>query len=155
MRDESDEDTRAWSLSLKRDAIAKVVINKLYKMTAMETSFAVNQLAIDGGRPKTLNLKEIINCYIEHRREVVMRRTLHDLKEAQRRAEQLEGYLIRAERSRPGDQDHPQFRRPARRRARAPPTVSTKREVETFGIREIHNEARLTNGRYRKSAPSR
>src|SRR5476649_145369 len=70
VRDESDESTRV-VIELKRDAIAKVVINKLYKMTALETSFAVNQLAIDGGRPKTLNLKELINCYIEHRREVV------------------------------------------------------------------------------------
>src|SRR5471030_3455034 len=93
VRDESDESTRV-VIELKRDAIAKVVINKLYKMTAMETSFAVNQLAIDGGRPKTLNLKELINCYIEHRREVVMRRTRFDLREAQRKAEALEGYLI-------------------------------------------------------------
>src|SRR5271154_1552715 len=93
VRDESDESTRV-VIELKRDAIAKVVINKLYKMTAMETSFAVNQLAIDGGRPKTLNLKELINCYIEHRREVVMRRTRFELREAQRRAEMLEGYLI-------------------------------------------------------------
>jgi len=61
-------------------------------MTALETSFAVNQLAIDGGRPKTLNLKELINCYIEHRREVVMRRTRFELREAQRKAETLEGY---------------------------------------------------------------
>src|SRR5208282_5881725 len=84
VRDESDESTRV-VIELKRDAIAKVVINKLYKMTALETSFAVNQLAIDGGRPKTLNLKELINCYIEHRREVVMRRTRFDLREAPRR----------------------------------------------------------------------
>ena len=93
VRDESDESTRV-VIDLKRDAVAKVVINKLYKMTALETSFAVNQLAIDGGRPKTLNLKELINCYIEHRREVVMRRTRYELREAQRRAEALEGYLI-------------------------------------------------------------
>src|ERR1700744_5667503 len=93
IRDESDENTRV-VIDLKRDAVAKVVINKLYKMTALETSFAVNQLAIDGGRPKTLNLKELINCYIEHRREVVMRRTRFALREAQRRAETLEGFLI-------------------------------------------------------------
>ena len=93
VRDESDENTRV-VIELKRDAVAKVVINKLYKMTSLETSFAVNQLAIDGGRPKTLNLKEIINCYIEHRREVVMRRTRFELREAQRRSEVLEGYLI-------------------------------------------------------------
>src|SRR5208282_3562751 len=69
IRDESDENTRV-VVELKRDAIAKVVINNLYKQTALETSFAVNMLAIDHGRPKTLGLKELINCYIEHRREV-------------------------------------------------------------------------------------
>src|SRR5207244_4899827 len=58
------------------------------------TSFAVNALAIDHGRPKTLNLKELINCYIEHRREVVIRRTRYELRKAEERAEELEGYLI-------------------------------------------------------------
>src|SRR5213079_3106064 len=57
-------------------------------------SFSVNALAIDHGRPKTLNLKEIINCYIEHRREVIMRRTRFELRKAEERAEVLEGYLI-------------------------------------------------------------
>ena len=146
VRDESDENTRV-VIELKRDAIAKVVINKLYKMTAMETSFAVNQLAIDGGRPKTLNLKELINCYIEHRREVVMRRTRYELKEAQRRAEQLEGYLIAL-----NDLDEviKIIRNSADReeaRVKLAAYNFTKREVESFGIR-IHNDARLTNGRY-------
>jgi DNA gyrase subunit A len=146
VRDESDERTRV-VIELKRDVNAKVVINKLYKMTAMESSFAVNQLAIDGGRPKTLNLKEIINCYIEHRREVVMRRTQHDLKEAQRRAEQLEGYLIAL-----GNLDEviKIIRRSADReeaRAKLAAYKFTKREAESYGIR-IHNEARLTNGSY-------
>ena len=93
VRDESDENTRV-VIEIKRDAIPKVVINNLYKFTALETSFAVNALAIDHGRPKTLNLKEMLNCYIEHRREVVLRRTRHELKKAEERAEQLEGYLI-------------------------------------------------------------
>jgi DNA gyrase subunit A len=146
VRDESDENTRV-VIELKRDAIAKVVINKLYKMTAMETSFAVNQLAIDGGRPKTLNLKELINCYIEHRREVIMRRTRHDLKEAQRRAEQLEGYLIAL-----NDLDEviKIIRNSADReeaRVKLAAYNFTRREVEGFGVR-IHNDARLTNGRY-------
>ena len=74
VRDESDENTRV-VIEIKRDAIAKVVINNLYKHTALESSFAVNALAIDHGRPKTLGLKDLINCYIEHRREVVVRRT--------------------------------------------------------------------------------
>jgi DNA gyrase subunit A len=146
VRDESDENTRV-VIELKRDAIAKVVINKLYKMTAMESSFAVNQLAIDGGRPKTLNLKELINCYIEHRREVIMRRTRYELKEAQRRAENLEGYLIAL-----GNLDEvikiirgSDDREEARTKLLA--YNFTKREAESYGIR-IHNEARLTNGRY-------
>src|ERR1700678_218488 len=90
VRDESDHNTRV-VIELKRDAISKVAINKLFKMTALETSFAVSQPAIDGGRPKILNLRELINCYIEHRREVVMRRTRYELREARRRAEVLEG----------------------------------------------------------------
>src|SRR3989442_6753135 len=78
VRDESDENTRV-VIEIKRDAIPKVVINNLYQHTALETSFAVNALAIDGGRPKTLGLKELIVCYIEHRREVVIRRAKFEL----------------------------------------------------------------------------
>src|ERR1051325_2495900 len=92
MRNESDENCRI-VIELKRDAIAKVVINNLYQHTQMEVSFSANCLAIDHGRPKTLNLKEIIQCYIEHRREVVLRRTRFDLRKAEERAELLEGYL--------------------------------------------------------------
>src|SRR5256885_5708696 len=93
VRDESDENTRV-VIEIKRDAIPKVVINNLYQHTALETSFAVNVLAIDRGRPKTLGLKELINCYIEHRREVVVRRTKFELRQSEERAESLEGYLI-------------------------------------------------------------
>jgi DNA gyrase subunit A len=82
VRDESDENTRV-VIELKRDAIPKVVINNLYKFTSLETSFAVNMLAIDHGRPKVLNLKELITCYIDHRREVVLRRTRFELKKAE------------------------------------------------------------------------
>src|SRR3989475_3606204 len=92
MRNESDENCRL-VMELKRDAIPKVVINNLYKHTQLEVSFAVNCLAIDHGRPKTLNLKELIQCYIEHRREVILRRTRFELKKAEERAEILEGYL--------------------------------------------------------------
>ena len=89
VRDESDENTRV-VIELKRDAVPKVVINNLYKHTSLETSFSSNILAIDHGRPKVLGLKELINCYIEHRREVVVRRTRFDLEKAERRAETLE-----------------------------------------------------------------
>ena len=93
LRDLSDESTRI-ELELKRDANSKVVLNNLYMHTAMESSFAVNMLAIDHGRPKLLSLKEALLCYIEHRRDVVLRRTRFLLRQAEARAETLEGYLI-------------------------------------------------------------
>jgi DNA gyrase subunit A len=93
MRNESDEHCRL-VIELKREAVPKVVIAKLFQHTQLEVSFSVNSLAIDHGRPKTLNLKEIIQCYIEHRREVILRRTRFELKKAEERAELLEGYLI-------------------------------------------------------------
>ena len=92
VRDESDENTRV-VVELKRDAVPKVVINKLFKFTQLATSFSVNMLAIDHGRPKTMNIKEMINAYIEHRREVILRRTRFELDKAEARAETLEGYL--------------------------------------------------------------
>jgi DNA gyrase subunit A len=92
MRNESDENTRL-VMELKRDGIPKVIINNLYKHTQLEVTFSVNSLAIDRGRPKTLNLKELIQCYIEHRREVILRRTRFELRKAEERAELLEGYI--------------------------------------------------------------
>jgi DNA gyrase subunit A len=150
VRDESDESTRV-VIELKRDAVTKVVINKLYKMTALESSFAVNQLAIDGGRPKTLNLKELINCFIEHRREVVMRRTRFELREAQRRAEALEGYLIALANL---DQVIRIIRAASDReeaRAKLAAYNFSREEAESFGIM-IHAPSRLTNNRYLISA---
>jgi DNA gyrase subunit A len=93
MRNESDENTRL-VMELKRDGNPKVVIANLYQHTQLEVSFSVNSLAIDHGKPKTLNLKELIQCYIEHRREVILRRTRFELRKAEERAELLEGYLI-------------------------------------------------------------
>src|SRR5438309_5691551 len=93
IRDESDENTRV-VIELKRDANPKVIINNLYKHTAMESSFAVHMLAIDHGRPKLLPLKDANQAYIEHRLEVVLRRTRFELRKAEDRAETLEGYLI-------------------------------------------------------------
>jgi DNA gyrase subunit A len=150
VRDESDESTRV-VIELKRDAITKVVINKLYKMTALETSFSVSQLAIDGGRPKTLNLKEMINCYIEHRREVIMRRTRFELREAQRRSEALEGYLIALANL---DEVIKIIRAAADReeaRAKLAAYNFSRAEAESFGI-QIHAPSRLTNNRYLISA---
>ena len=93
VRDESAEDTRV-VIDLKRDANPKVIINNLYKHTALESSFSVNMLAIDHGRPKLLSLKDAITSYIEHRREVVLRRTRFLLAQAEADAEKLEGLLI-------------------------------------------------------------
>lgn len=93
MRDLSAEDTRI-EIELKRDARPQVVMAQLYKLTAMETSFSVNMLAIHKNRPKQLSLKESIDAYIEHRREVVLRRTRYLLAKAEERAELLEAFLI-------------------------------------------------------------
>ncbi len=93
VRDESDENTRV-VIELKREANPKVILNNLYKHTALESGFAVNMLAIDRGRPKLLSLKEAIACYIEHRREVILRRTRFLLRQAEERAERLEALLI-------------------------------------------------------------
>ena len=90
-RNESDESIRI-VLELKRDAIPKVVINNLYKHTALESSFGVIMLALDGRRPKLLPMREMLLCYLEHRREVVIRRTKFDLRVAEDRAHILEGY---------------------------------------------------------------
>ncbi|NBS78268.1 DNA gyrase subunit A, partial [bacterium] len=90
-RNESDESIRI-VLELKRDAIAKVVINNLYKHTALESSFGVIMLALDGRRPKLMPMRDMLICYLEHRREVVIRRTKFDLKVAEDRAHILEGY---------------------------------------------------------------
>lgn len=146
IRDESDENTRV-VVELKRDAVPKVVINNLYQFTQLESSFAVNMLAIDHGRPKTLNLKEIIACYIEHRREVVLRRTRFDLRKAEERAEILEGYLVALANL---DEFIRIIRNSANReeaRIRLLAFEFARAQVEGFGIR-IRDEARLTSGRY-------
>lgn len=81
-------------IDVKRDANARVVLNKLYKMTAMQTSFSVNNVALVNGRPKTLTLKEILQAFVDHRREVVIRRTRYDLRKAEERAHILRGLMI-------------------------------------------------------------
>ena len=93
VRDESDENTRV-VIDLKRDARSQVVLNNLYKHTQLETSFSANMLAIDNRRPKLLNVKDALNCFLEHRREVIIRRTRYLLGKAEGRAEVLEAYLL-------------------------------------------------------------
>ena len=93
LRDESDETTRI-VIELRRGDVPRVIINKLYKHTNLESSFGVIMLALYRKRPKEMNIKEMIECYIEHRREVVLRRTNFRLKKAETRAHILEGYKI-------------------------------------------------------------
>lgn len=94
INDESDRDGMRIVIHLKQDANARVVLNKLFKLTAMQSSFSVNNVALVNGRPKTLNLKEIIEAFVEHRREVVLRRTRFELRKARERAHILEGLMI-------------------------------------------------------------
>jgi DNA gyrase subunit A len=94
IRDESDRQGMRIVYELKRDAISSVVLNNLYKQTQLQTSFSVNNVALVKGRPQTLNLKDMIFHYVNHRHEVVIRRTEYELREAEKRAHILEGYLI-------------------------------------------------------------
>ncbi|GEO06340.1 DNA gyrase subunit A [Adhaeribacter aerolatus] len=94
LRDESDRDGLRIVYDLKRDAMPNVVLNNLYKYTQLQSSFGVNNVALVAGRPMTLNLKDQIKYFVEHRHEVVIRRTEYELAEAQKRAHILEGLLI-------------------------------------------------------------
>src|SRR6266496_4352545 len=146
MRNESAENCRL-VMELKRDAIPKVVINNLYKHTQLEITFAVNCLSIDHGRPKTLNLKEWIQCYIEHRREVVLRRTRFELEQAEKRAEIIEGYLCALSNL----DEFIRIIRGSRNREEAKVKLLafewTRPQVERWGLL-IRSDARLVNGRY-------
>jgi DNA gyrase subunit A len=93
LRDESDENTRI-VIELKRGEQAQIIINQLYQKTALESSFGVILLALDKKRPKQMNIKELLECYVDHRRDVVTRRTRFRLNQAKARAHILEGYII-------------------------------------------------------------
>jgi DNA gyrase subunit A len=94
LRDESDREGMRIVIELKRDAIPDIILNQLYKHTALQDSFGVNMLAIVDGRPKILNLKEALKCFLDHRREVLTRRTAYDLRKAEERLHILEGLRI-------------------------------------------------------------
>ncbi|MBN2897548.1 MAG: DNA gyrase subunit A, partial [Clostridia bacterium] len=94
VNDESDREGMRVVYDLKRDAMSNVVLNKLYKYTQLQTSFSVNNIALVHGRPKLLNLKELIKYFVEHRHEVVIRRTQYELEQAEKRAHILEGLII-------------------------------------------------------------
>ena len=146
MRNESDENTRL-VMELKRDANPKVVINNLFQHTQLEVTFSVNALAIDHGKPKTLNLKEMIQCYIEHRREVILRRTRFELRKAEERAELLEGYLIALANL----DEFIHIIRSSKNRDEARIKLLAfewnRAQVEQWGLL-IRSEARVENGRY-------
>lgn len=146
VRDESAEDTRV-VIDLKRDGNPKVIINNLYKHTALESSFSANMLAIDHGKPKLLSLKDAITSYIEHRREVILRRTRFLLDAAEIEAEKLEGYLIALAHI----DDFIKIIRDSRDRDDAKAKLLalswTRKTVEGLGVL-IRSEARIVNGKY-------
>ena len=94
VNDESDREGMRIGIDVKRDANAGVVLNKLFKMTALQSSFSVNNIALVGGRPKCLTLKDMIKCFVDHRHDVVIRRTKFELRKAKERAHILEGLII-------------------------------------------------------------
>src|SRR5579875_2785706 len=94
LRDESDRHGMRIVIELKRDAIPKVVLNKLYKHTPLQSTFGVNMVALVNNVPRTLSLREVVGHYVDHQREVIVRRTKHELQKSEERAHVLEGYLI-------------------------------------------------------------
>ncbi|RQD75144.1 DNA gyrase subunit A [Desulfonatronospira sp. MSAO_Bac3] len=94
LRDESDRNGIRIVIDLKKGAISDVIINKLYKLTALETSFGINMMAVVNNRPQLLNLKQVLEYFLEHRKEVILRRSRHDLEKAEHRAHILEGLQI-------------------------------------------------------------
>lgn len=97
LRDESDRDGMRIAIELKRDMVPGVILNQLYKMTAMQSSFGIIMLAIVSGQPKILNLREVLDCFIDHRREIVTRRCIFELKKAEARAHILQGLKLALE----------------------------------------------------------
>jgi len=134
IRDESDRSGMRIVYELKRDAITNVVLNKLYQLTQLQTSFSVNNICLVKGRPMLLNLKQLIHYFVEHRHEVVIRRTRYDLNEAQKRAHILEGLLIAL--------DHLDEVIALIRAARTPEEARNGL-IETFSLSEIQARAIL------------
>lgn len=94
LRDESDKDGMRIVIECKRDAVGEVVLNNLYAQTQLQTTFGINMVALDNGQPKLFNLKEMLKCFVDHRREVVTRRTIFELKKARERAHILEALAL-------------------------------------------------------------
>ncbi|WP_087019988.1 DNA topoisomerase (ATP-hydrolyzing) subunit A [Thaumasiovibrio subtropicus] len=94
LRDESDKDGMRIVIECRRDAVGEVVLNNLYAQTQLQTTFGINMVALDNGQPKLFNLKEMLKCFVNHRQEVVTRRTIYELRKARERAHILEGLAI-------------------------------------------------------------
>lgn len=94
LRDESDKDGMRIVIECKRDAVGEVVLNNLYSLTQLQTTFGINMVALDNGQPKLFNLKDMLKCFVNHRREVVTRRTIFELRKARDRAHILEGLSL-------------------------------------------------------------
>ena len=146
VRDESDENTRV-VIELKREAIPQIVVNNLFQHTALESTFSVNMLAIDHGRPKLLSIKDALTAFIEHRREVILRRTNFELRAAEERAEVLDGYLIALANM---DDFIRIIRESANRdeaRVKLLAIEWSRPQITGFGI-EVRHENRFQDGRY-------
>ena len=146
VRDECSETTRI-VIELKKDARAQVVVNNLYKYTALGGSFSVNMLAIDNRRPRLLTLKDAIGCYIDHRREVVLRRTRYLLRKAQERAEILEALLLSSSQI----DDFIKMIRESKDRAEAEAKIKlysfTIEAAQSLGV-IIHSQPQIRDGHY-------
>jgi len=134
LRDESDRDGMRIVIELKRDTVAEVVINQLYKHTALHESFGVNMLAIVDGRPKLLSLKDALKAFLDHRKEVVTRRAAYDLRKAEERLHILEGLKIAL--------DHLDAVIALIRRSQDP-KVAKEGLIQNFGLTEIQAQAIL------------
>ncbi|MFM8740951.1 MAG: DNA gyrase subunit A, partial [Cytophagales bacterium] len=134
MRDESDREGFRVVYDLRKDAIPNIVLNNLFKYTQLQSSFGVNNVALVKGRPQTLNLKDLIAHYVDHRHEVVVRRTKFELDEAEKRAHILEGYLIAL--------DHLDEVIALIRNSRDP-EIAKNGLMERFGLSEIQSKAIL------------
>src|SRR5437870_11416317 len=134
LRDESDREGMRIVVELKRDAIAEIVLNQLYKHTALQESFGVNMLAIVDGRPKLLNLKDALQVFLKHRREVVVRRTIYDLRKAEERLHILAGPKIAIEHLDAAIRII---------RAATDPTSARERLMATFALSQLQAQAVL------------
>ncbi len=134
LRDESDRDGMRIAIELKRDTVAEVVINQLYKHTALQESFGINMLAIVDSRPKLLSLKDALKAFLDHRKEVVTRRTAYDLRKAEERLHILDGLKIAL--------DHLDAVIALIRRSQDP-KVAKEGLIQNFGLTEIQAQAIL------------